>query len=97
SRHINPRRTFYVDEDSWGILVLDHYDGQGNIWRYSEAPSVNYYEVPTFWATLETHHDLKSGRYISLLLDNEETPVDFSFQTSPENFSPQNLRGRGIR
>lgn len=97
SRHINARRTFYVDEDSWGILVLDHYDGQGNIWRYAEAPSINYYEVPTFWVTLETAHDLKSGRYISQLLDNEDAPPDFSFQTSPENFSPQNLRQRGIR
>lgn len=97
ARHINPRRTFYVDEDSWSILVIDHYDGQGNIWRYMEAPSVNYYEVPVFWATLETAHDLKSGRYITGLLDNEETPFDFSFQASPEDFSPQNLRARGIR
>src|SRR3546814_192674 len=77
SRNINARRTFYVDEDSWSILIIDHYDGQGNIWRYAEAPSINYYEVPVFWATLETAHDLKNGRYITGLLDNEETPVDF--------------------
>ena len=96
-RHINSRRTFYLDEDSYQILEIDHYDGQGNLWRFSEAPSVNYYEVPTFWATIETHHDLKSGRYISGLLDNEEKPYDFSFQTSPANFSPQNLRSSGIR
>jgi hypothetical protein len=96
-RHINSRRTFYLDEDSYQILEIDHYDGQGNLWRFSEAPSVNYYEVPTYWATIETHHDLKSGRYISGLLDNEEKPYDFSFQTSPANFSPQNLRSSGIR
>jgi hypothetical protein len=40
-RHINPRRTFYLDEDSWQILTMDHYDSQGNLWRYSEAPSIN--------------------------------------------------------
>lgn len=97
SRHINPRRTFYLDEDSWGILIIDHYDSGYKIWRYMEAPSVNYYEVPVFWTTLETTHDLKSGRYITGLLDNEETPFDFSFQASPEDFSPQNLRTRGIR
>jgi len=96
-RHINARRTFYVDEDSWQILAIDHYDSQKAMWRYSEAPSINYYEVPTFWATIETHHDLKSGRYISGLLDNEEKPYDFSFQTTPEDFSPQSLRKRGIR
>lgn len=96
-RHINSRRTFYVDEDSWQILVMDHYDGRGQMWRYSEAPSINYYEVPTFWSTLETHHDLQSGRYIVTGLDNKEEMYDFSFQTTPENFSPQALRTRGIR
>jgi hypothetical protein len=96
-RHINSRRTFYLDEDSYQILIADHYDGQGNLWRYSEAPSINFYEVPTFWATLETHHDLKSGRYIAGLLDNQEKPYDFSYQTSPANFSPQELRSSGVR
>jgi len=96
-RHINARRTFYVDEDSWQILVIDHYDTRSNMWRYSEAPSINYYEVPTFWTTLETHHDLQSGRYIVSGLDNEDGMYDFSFQTTPENFSPQALRTRGVR
>jgi hypothetical protein len=96
-RHINSRRTFYVDEDSWGILALDHYDGRGQLWRVSEAPSINYYDQPTFWATIEVHYDLQSGRYIAGLLDNEEKTYDFSFQTSPDDFSPQSLRKRGIR
>jgi hypothetical protein len=96
-RHINSRRTFYLDEDSYQILVLDHYDGQGKLWRYSEAPSVNYYEVPTFWATLETHHDLKSGRYIVGYLDNEDKVRNFGFQSTPSDYSPQNLRNSGVR
>jgi len=96
-RHINSRRTFYVDEDSWQILMVDHYDGQGKLWRYSEAPSVNYYEVPVFWATIETHHDLKSGRYISGLLDNEDKPFNFGFQSAPSDYTPQNLRNEGVR
>jgi hypothetical protein len=97
SRHINSRRTFYLDEDSWQISMIDHYDGQGNLWRFSDAPSVNYYEVPTFWSTLETHHDLKSGRYLSQLLDNEDSVRDFGYQSTPVNYSPQNLRTSGVR
>ena len=96
-RHINPRRTMYLDEDSWQILVVDHYDAQGKLWRYSEAPSVNYYEVPVFWSTLEDHHDLKSGRYLAVGLDNQDAMYDFSFQTTPDMFSPQSLRQRGIQ
>ncbi|MFN3842021.1 MAG: DUF1329 domain-containing protein [Rehaibacterium terrae] len=97
ARHINSRRTFYLDEDSWQILMIDHYDGQGQIWRYSEAAAINYYEVPTFWTTKETHHDLKSGRYITGLLDNEDQPRDFGYQSTPANYSPQNLRASGVR
>jgi len=96
-RHINSRRTFYLDEDSWQILVIDHYDGQGRMWRYSEAPSINYYEVPVFWSTMENHHDLQSGRYIATGLDNQEKMYDFGFQTTPDAFSPQALRTRGVR
>ena len=96
-RHINPKRVFFIDEDSWQILAVDHYDAQGKLWRYSEAPSVNYYEVPVFWSTMENHHDLKSGRYISVGLDNEDKMYDFSFQTTPDMFSPQSLRQRGFQ
>lgn len=97
-RHINSRRTFYVDEDSWQILAIDHYDSQGAVWRVSEAPSINYYEVPTFWSTIEAHYDLKSGRYLAGLLDNEEDrPYDFGYQATPADFSPQNLRSAGVR
>jgi hypothetical protein len=95
-RHINPRRTFYLDEDSWQILEIDHYDDQGKVWRYSEAPSVNYYEVPVFWSTLECHYDLKSSRYLVQGLDNQEQEYDFSFPATPDMFSPQALRQRGV-
>ena len=39
----------------------------------------------------------KSGRYIAVGLDNKEDMYDFSLQTTPDNFSPQSLRKRGIR
>jgi len=96
-RHINKRRTFFVDEDSWQIAAVDHYDAAGNIWRYAEAATINYYDQPLCWTTLETAHDLKSGRYIANGLDNNERVNDYSFQTTADNFSPQALRTRGVR
>jgi len=96
-RHINKRRTYYSDEDSWQILATDHYDSAGAMWRISEAHCINYYEQPIIWSTLEVHHDLKSGRYIASGFDNNEMVNDFSFLTTPENFSPQALRTRGTR
>ena len=53
--------------------------------------------MPVFWSTLEDHHDLKSGRYLAVGLDNQDAMYDFSFQTTPDMFSPQSLRQRGIQ
>jgi hypothetical protein len=80
-RHIYKRRTFYVDEDSWQIVAVDCYDGRDQLWRVQEGHSVNYYDVPTFWSTMETTYDLQSGRYLALGFDNEEPmTVDFNLK-----------------
>ena len=96
-RHINSRRTFYLDEDSYQILLTDHYDKRKNIWRFSEAHSINYYDVPTFWSTVETHHDLRSGRYVAVGLDNKDPVNTFDVPLSEGNYTPQALRKRGRR
>ena len=69
--HIYKRRTLYVDEDSWQILVADIYDNRDELWRVSEGHVVNYYEKPLMWPTLEVHTDLQAGRYLAFGLDNE--------------------------
>jgi flagellar biosynthesis GTPase FlhF len=96
-RHINSRRTYYLDEDSYQIMLIDHYDRRGNIWRLSEAHSINYYDVPTFWSTVEAHYDLRSGRYVALGLDNKDPVNTFNAPLSESNYTPQALRKRGRR
>ena len=97
-RHIYKRRTFYVDEDSWQILVVDCYDNRDQLWRIQEGHSINYYEVPTFWTTLELTYDLQSGRYLALGLDNEEPrTVNFSPKLTAADFTPAAIANRGTR
>jgi len=96
-RHIYQRRVFYVDEDSWQILAMDQYDSRGQLWRVSEAHCINYYEVPTFWSTVETHYDLQSGRYIAINLTNETTPYNFDVKFAATEFTPDALRREGRR
>ena len=96
-RHINPRRTYYLDEDSYQILLAEHYDGRGKLWRFSEAHPIVYYEVPTLWTTIETHHDLQSGRYVSYRQDNRDGAARFDMELSARQFSPQALRRKGRR
>ena len=96
-RHIYQRRVFYIDEDSWQILAMDQYDSRDQLWRVSEAHCINYYEVPTFWSTVETHYDLQSGRYIAINLTNETAPYNFDVKFEATEFTPDALRREGRR
>jgi ligand-binding sensor domain-containing protein len=95
--HVYPRRTFYVDEDSWQILAVDQYDARGQLWRVSEAHCINYYDAQTFWSTLEVHTDLQAGRYLAIGLDNEGKMYDFTIQRTAADYSPDALRRAGVR
>lgn len=96
-RHINPKRTFYLDEDSYQILLIDHYDARGELWRASEAHCINYYDALTFWSTIEAHYDLQSGRYLAQGLDNTMSVNTFNKELNVGQFTPQALRTRGRR
>ena len=97
-RHIYKRRTFYVDEDSWQILVVDCYDNRDQLWRVQEGHSISFFEVPTFWTTLELTYDLQAGRYLALGLDNEEPrTVNFDAKRTAGDFTPAAIANRGTR
>jgi len=90
-RHIYSRRTFYVDEDSWQIVVAESYDKDGQLWRVAEAHLVNYYDVPVLASTVEVYHDLKERRYLATGLDNNRNMYRFSETVDPREFSPNAL------
>ncbi|AUN30334.1 DUF1329 domain-containing protein [Niveispirillum cyanobacteriorum] len=95
--HIYAKRRFYIDEDSWQILVADHLDARGEMWRVAESHPVNYYSMPTFWSTLDALYDLQSGRYTAIGLDNQEAPYKFDAKFTDADFSPDSLRRAGVR
>ena len=97
ARHVYKRRTFYIDEDSWQILLMDQYDNRDQLWRVSEGHVINYYDLPTLWTTLEVHTDLQAGRYLAIGLNNESAMHDFSQKLKQANFTPAALRRAGIR
>ena len=98
TRHIYKRRTFYIDEDSWQVPVVDCYDTRDQIWRVQEGLVINYYDAPSLWTTLELTYDLQSGRYLAIGLNNEE-PItyDFTKTYTLDDFSPGSLRRSGVR
>lgn len=97
TRHIHPRRTFYIDEDSYQILLIEHYDQRGELWRVSEAHAINYYDQPLVTPTMESTVDLQNGRYIVNGVNNQDPVMRFGLDLSPSDYTPQALRVRGRR
>ncbi len=95
--HIYKRRTFYVDEDSWQILLADSYDARDQLWRVSEGHVVNYYEKPLIWPTLEVHIDLQARRYLAMGLDNEFDMCVWDEESTARDFTVSALRREGRR
>ncbi len=97
-RNIYSRRTMYIDEDSWQISVIDHYDGRGHIWRVAEGYAVQFYYASTPMYAAEVIHDLNSERYLALGLHNEEEqPVQFGVLADRRDFTPAAIRRMGRR
>jgi hypothetical protein len=96
ARHIYAKRTFFIDEDTWGASVIDHYDGRGELWKLSEAHNIQFYDVDTPWMVAETLYDLNSGRYLVTGLSNEETTfMIFGEKVKRTDFSTSALRRLG--
>ena len=95
--HIYAKRVFYIDEDSWAVVVTDKYDGRGELWRFAEFHNENRYNIPMWYGTVEVHNDLQSGRYIAMGLANEVKRVYEPIKRSPGDYTPNNLRGTGTR
>ncbi len=97
ARHIYKKRKFYIDEDSWQILVVEQYDNRDQLWRVSEGLAMNFYDVPNLWTAAEVHTDLQSGRYLVIGLFNESQPYQFGVDITEADFSPAALRREGKR
>ncbi|WP_242208377.1 MULTISPECIES: DUF1329 domain-containing protein [unclassified Pseudomonas] len=94
-RHIYGKRVFYIDEDSWGILAADLYDGRGELWRVQEAHSLQRYDVLSAIHISDVSYDLQARRYIVSGLENEEKRAQFGIQANLKDFSTSALRRSG--
>jgi len=96
-RHVYKRRVFYLDEDSWQIVVVDNYDNRDQLWRVTEGHAMNFYNALAVWTAAETHIDLQAGRYLVIGLFNEGRVHDFNIKRTEADFTPDALRQEGVR
>ena len=97
-RHVYGKRRFYLDEDSWQIVLLESYDGRGELWRVGILNTLFDFSIPGYIARAQMFHDLQSGAYISQRMVNEAKPINFMAKPKgAKYFSPGSLRKMGTR
>lgn len=96
--HIYARRVFYLDEDSWSVLLDEAYDAKGNLWRTGIHGLVQYAEAQVPWYRFELWHDLNNGSYVLTGLDNAYAqPWKFGVRGRVVDFEQDSLRRLGTR
>lgn len=92
-KHQYRKRRFYLDEDSWLILVQDMYDERDAFWRTAEAHAINFANVPVVVNGVQVHYDLQSRRYVILNMTNEEKEdVEWDWEKRKSYFTPSTLK-----
>lgn len=93
-RHVFQKRRFYLDEDSWGVMLAEAYDAQGRLWRYSENVPFAAGDPGQGWAG-EVHYNMLDGTYVSS--SNMVEPFKTVAKKPDTYFAPEALAGSGAR
>jgi hypothetical protein len=98
TRHTSPKRTFYLDEDSWNMVLADDMDAQGKLWKVREGFLIPVFETGTCDVSAFVQHNLTEGRYV-FDLHGAGTGKDVQWLTEPTGprmkgsfYTSENLR-----
>ncbi|WP_420464742.1 DUF1329 domain-containing protein [Panacagrimonas sp.] len=94
--HRYKRRTFYIDEDSWQILMVDLYDNRDRLWRSQEVHTIMAYDRATLIPAVEVSYELGTRRYLVLGID-EGDPERVEIAFDPERFTLSGARDQAPR
>jgi hypothetical protein len=63
-RHLAPKRTFYLDEDSWNAVLAEDYDAQGKLWKVREGFLIPVFETGSCDVVAFSQQNLVDNRYL---------------------------------
>lgn len=96
-RHSFGKRVFYVDEDSWNIVLVENHDHQDRLWRFQEGHLTQLYDVQATTAVPTVTYDLKDGRYFANRLFAEDKPFEYNQPMKDDEFLPAAVKRRYSR
>lgn len=85
------KRTFYVDEDSWNVVMVENEDQGGKLWRFQEGHLLPSYSIKAANCAPMVLYDFKDGRYFVNRLMGEDPPTQFDQKMTMGEFMPAGL------
>ncbi|NQD94367.1 DUF1329 domain-containing protein [Pseudomonas sp. CrR25] len=98
-RHVVPKRTYYVDEDSWKVLLIDGYDAQGKLGRQSYSLTLVAPEMPALTAqVMWGGYNLETGAYFYNTAPNDlSTQYESYPRPATAFFTPDAMASDSLR
>jgi hypothetical protein len=100
-RHCYGKRVFFLDEDSWTILLKDQYDNRGELWNTGVAITFNLYDIPGYsllgWVTYDFTRKEYSAMPLMNWADKWYESTEGTMLGDQKMFSPEKLRKLGRR
>lgn len=98
-RHVVATRKFYVDEDSWRIILIDGWDADGKLWRSTYTLTLLAPDVPALYGDVNWGtYDLRTGAYfINSAANGTDRQATPDPRLTSEDFSPATLANLGAR
>lgn len=92
-RHAYKKRRWFIEEDSWGPVMSENFDGRGNLWRVGYFLSDYQYDIECYEKHSQVFMDLPSGAYVTSFVTINRQENDHSIPyMGKEHFTPANLR-----
>jgi hypothetical protein len=96
-RHTFKKKVFYVDEDTWNVVMVDNYDQRDQYYKFQEGHLVYVREIMASTTVPEIIYDLQKGGYFATALINEGKPNDLTVNFSKDYFTPEAVKKRTTR
>ena len=98
ARHINSRKVFYLDEDTWTIASEQTYDNAGKLYRSMFFPIVQQYDVPYPLGHINIGYDhIRQGYFLGSRVVPGTQGFRLTDPMPPNYFTPENMAGLGVR
>lgn len=99
-RHVQKRKKFYLDEDSWAILLYTSFDHQDKPHHYFVSPVYQEYDKPQLRSNaMYDLYDLTTGNYTAQVFPGPKGTgyIKLDEPWPANTYTPGGLAGAGIR